>query len=127
MSAHWALHYVGLPYDQHDCAELAVRVQREQFGRTIALPTTRGTGLRGVSEQIDNLRADYAVPVLTPEEGDAVLMQSRGSINHIGVYCDIGGEPYVLHAMRNAGQTCLHRLRNLGGIGLTVEGFYRWL
>ena len=126
VAEHWAQTYVGLPYSEYDCAQLAARVQRDIFGRDIRLPTSRGPGLRGISRQIDDLQADYAAPVIEPVEGDAVLMIGRGRINHIGVYCLIDGRPWVLHALRNVGHACLHRLRDLEGIGLHLEGFYRW-
>lgn len=129
---HWSAHYVGQPYEpgSHDCAALAARVQREVFGRDITLPMPRAQGLRGQSQQILAHQADYARRVITPdeqpEEGDAVLMRGRGRLNHIGVYCLIDGAGYVLHAMRDAGSVCLHRLRDLPSLGLPVEGFYRW-
>jgi len=123
---HWSEPYVGLPYREADCAALAERVQRQVFNRALSLPAERAAGLRGMTEQIDSLKADYAEPVAQPCDGDAVLMVARGRLQHIGVYCDIGGVPYVLHAVRNAGQTCLHRLADLGRFGLAIEGFYRW-
>ena len=124
--AHWSNNYIGLPYDEADCAELAVRVQRDVFKRAINLPTERAAGLRQLSCQITQLQEDFASPTYNPVEGDAVLMIGRGRINHIGIYCVIGGVPYVLHAMRNAGATCLHKLRELKSIGLQLEGFYQW-
>lgn len=126
MTGHWSQPYVGLPYREADCAALAGRVQREVFGRELALPEARAPGLRTLSWQIEELKADYAEPAPTPRDGDAVLMLARARLQHIGVYCDIDGVPYVLHAVRNAGQTCLHRLCDLGRYGLTVEGYYRW-
>jgi len=125
-TAHWSEPYVGLPYHEADCAALAERVQRQVFRRDLSLPGDRACGLRGLSAQIASLKADYAVPVATPRDGDAVLMVARGRLQHIGVYCDIGGVPYVLHAVRNAGQTCLHRIADLGRFGLAIEGYYRW-
>lgn len=124
---HWSARYVGTSYAAGDCAELAARVQREVFGREVRLPTERGHGLRDRTRQIEDLKADYAARTETPAEGDGVLMVSRGRIEHIGVYCEIDGMPYVLHAMRNAGQVVLHRLRDLAHQGLVVEGYYRWL
>lgn len=125
---HWSAQYVGLPYvpDEHDCAALAERVQREVFGRDVHLPKERADGLRGLTQQIEALKLDYAERTETPVDGDAVLMVGRGRLDHIGVYCLIGGQPYVLHAMRRVGSVCLHRIRELHELGLTVEGYYRW-
>ncbi|HFD81043.1 MAG TPA: hypothetical protein ENK05_11745 [Gammaproteobacteria bacterium] len=127
--AHWSEKYVGLPYveGEMDCAGLAREVQRREFGRVIDLPSERAPGLRGLHRQIEALKTTYATPTGSPQDGDGVLMVSRGALDHIGIYCDIGGEPWVLHAMRGCAQVCLHRLRDLDGLNLTVEGFYQWL
>jgi hypothetical protein len=124
---HWSARYVGLPYAEADCAALAARVQHEVFGRAILLPYQREPGLRGMSAQIERLKADFAKRIEAPIDGDAVLMQSRGRLDHIGIYCIIENEPWVLHSARNAGQAVLHRLRDLGTQGLTLEGYYRWV
>lgn len=124
---HWSERYVGMPYAEADCAELAARVQREVFGRVILLPSERRPGLRGLTRQIETLKGDYATRTDSPADGDGVLMVSRGRIEHVGVYCEIGSAPYVLHAMRSAGQVVLHRARDLSHQGLTVEGYYQWL
>jgi len=126
--AHWSDRYVGQPYvpGENDCAELAARVQREVFGREIALPSERAFGLRGLTAQIDAARDDYGTRTDSPADGDAVLMRCRGKLSHIGVYCDLDGVGWVLHAVRNAGQVVRHRLRELPLQGLAVEGFYRW-
>ncbi len=129
MAAHWSERYVGQPYvpGENDCAELAARVQREVFGREIRLPSERACGLRGLSAQIGAARDDYGAPTDAPEDGDAVLMTGRGRLSHVGVYCLIEDVPWVLHAMKRAGQVVRHRLRELPAQGLTVEGFYKWL
>lgn len=123
---HWAEQYVGKPYSECDCAQLSVLVQREQFGREVDLPSERATGLRGLSAQIDSGKSDVAERIGQPREGCAVLMIGAGRLNHIGTYCEIGGVGYVLHAVRNVGHTCLHRLRELPALNLKVEGFYSW-
>ena len=126
---HWAERFVGEPYQDgaNDCASFAERVQREIFQRAINLPTDRAAGVRGQSAQILNARGDYGTRTEHPQEGDAVLMRGRGRLNHLGIYCEIEGVPFVLHAMRNARQVCLHRLRDLNQLGLTVEGVYTWI
>lgn len=126
--AHWTDTYIGQPYveGENDCAALALRVQADVFGRDISDLIEREHGLRAQSAQIDAVKAEYAEQVAVPQEGDAVLMRSRGVLGHIGIYTEIDGVCYVLHAMRNVGSVCLHRLRALEGLGLQVEGFYRW-
>jgi len=125
--AHWSDRYLGLPYAEADCAELAARVQREVFGREIGLPSERDGGPFALSDRIAQHRGDYAEQVSRPRDGDAVLMRARGRLNHIGVYCDIGGEGWVLHALRNAAQACRHRVTDLPRHQLELEGYYRWL
>lgn len=128
--AHWSDRYLGEPYRpvEADCAALAVRVAREQFGQHIDLPQ-HAAGLRSGSRQIDAIAeaGSVAERVTTPRDGDVVLMRCRGVLAHVGVYCRIGGDGWVLHALRTAGAVVRHRLRDLPGQGLAVEGFYRWL
>lgn len=129
MSApHWSAAYVGLPYerDAFDCAGLVERVLREVFGREIALPKDRAPDVPGLSMQIAERRSEFARRIDSPTDGDGVLMVGRGRVNHIGIYCRID-EGYVLHNMRNAGQVCLHRVRELDRYALFVEGYYRWI
>ena len=126
---HWSAGYVGLPYvkDEFDCAGLVERVLSEVFGWELNLPKERAADLAGLSAQILDSQKDFALPVDPPLEGDGVLMVGRGRINHVGVYCEIGGEGWVLHNMRRAGQVCLHRVREIDRYGLSVEGYYRWI
>ena len=128
---HWAEAYVGRPYveGRHDCAHFVVAVLRERFGREIALPA-HGDGVRQWDAQIAALAGAYAAPTETPREGDGVLMAAaarRRSIgHHIGIWCAMGAEPYVLHCLRGTG-SILHPLRDLGRRALVLEGVYRWL
>ncbi len=126
---HWAERYVGKPYieDDYDCAELAREVLLIEFNQVIMLPTERAVGLRGLHNQIENMKADVAIKTDHPVEGDGVLMLAKGRLDHIGIYCLINGVVYVLHNSRDAGHTCLHRMRDLPNHGLEVEGIYKWL
>jgi len=123
---HWSARYIGLPYAQCDCAALCEQVLREVFGREVHLPTDRAGSVFGLSRQIDNLQATYATPVERPHDGDAVLMRSRGRLNHIGLVCLIDGRIWVLHSQRNAGMVVLHREHALGNLGLQRVGYYAW-
>ncbi len=126
LEKHWAENYVGVPYSENDCAELCVRVQREVFGRVIRLPAGRAASVHGISHQIGSLKDNYAEPTESPADGDAVLMIGRGRLNHIGLYVMVNGVPHCLHALRGAGQVCLHRIRELPRQGLTLVGYFRW-
>lgn len=125
---HWSAQYIGQPYieGENDCASFAVKVQREVFGRTILLPQDRAANVIGWSKQINEHKNECATPTNEPVEGDAVLMIGKGRTNHIGVYIDLCGVPYVVHAMQNAKQVCLHRIHALENAGLKLEGFYKW-
>lgn len=128
MSSHWSGRYIGQPYvaDEMDCAAWVERILREELGRTVSLPTDRAAGHRGKSRQIQDSLADFGEPTSTPKEGDAVVMISRGQLRHLGLYLNIEGQGWVLHAMENAGQVVRHRLRDLQHNGLKIEGFYKW-
>ena len=125
--------YIGIPYCEQtmDCADLAVLLQRELFGRAINLPGRRqrlaaprasiermvcGTGAMS-GELADRIeQADL-------RDGDLVLMRSETL--HIGTVFNLSGALWVLHAFENVGYSTLHRLRDLPALGLSVEGFYR--
>ena len=139
---------------RHDCADFVVAVMREHFGRELALPA-HGAGTRAWDRQIAALKGVYAVHVApeargtmgapeargtmgapeargtmgTPREGDGVLMAAaarRHSVgHHIGIWCAVGGEPYVLHCLKGVG-SILHPIRDLDRRALVLEGVYRW-
>ncbi len=146
--AHWSEGYVGLPYipGAHDCAHLVERVQREVFGRAVALPTDRaGWRSRELSAQISEAAPGLArrrVDLDTAHDGDPVLMIGAGRLNHIGVLVTPFGQPVavqptalrdsvaecsVLHNFIRARQVVLTRVRDLPRWGLELEGVYAWL
>ncbi|ONN68138.1 hypothetical protein [Herbaspirillum sp. VT-16-41] len=119
--------YIGRPYDAQtfDCADLAVLVQRELFGRQITLPADR---LRRHAQVASLARyRDALAVVIGPEEisdGDAVLM--KGDSLHIGTLFYLAGSWRVLHNSHALGGVWLHKLADLRLFGLFIEGFYRW-
>ena len=124
--------FIGIPYDARhmDCADLAILVQRELFGREVLLAGKRPRPMRG-DEQAQAIRAytaQLAYPVINPVDGDAVLMRELGAsaAGHIGTHFFIDFTPYVLHTTALLGGSVLHRMRDLSATGLTLEGFYRW-
>ena len=124
---------VGIPYDARhmDCADLAMRVQAEVFGRAVALPGRRPRPLRDADQAaaIAAYASQLAVPVKCPRDGDAVLMRDGGHqvAGHIGTYFFLNYAPMVLHTSHALGASVLHRVQDLPGYGLRIEGFYRWL
>lgn len=128
--AHWSEPYIGQPYirGEADCARLLCQVRREVFNLPVpdAAEVERAESRLGRAAQMTDGVAAFGEPVIEPKDGDAVLMMCRGRPSHIGVYCSINGEPYVLHAMENIGAVVMHRIRDLFKCLLSVEGYYRW-
>ena len=124
---HWAETWLG--WSDGDCADLVRAVMRDRYGLDVALPSAREPGVRGRDGQIAAAAVALAEPVDDPREGDVVVMRAAGRRrslgHHVGVWCDVGGAPHVLHRLEGAG-TCLHRIDRLGGHGLETTGTYRW-
>lgn len=124
--------FIGIPYDvRHmDCADLALWVQRELFGRTVHLPGKRPRPLRdgAQAQAIHAYTQQLADPVALPQDGDSVLMRDAGQAmaGHIGTYFFLNYTPMVLHISHALGASVLHRVQDLPGYGLQIEGYYRW-
>lgn len=130
-SSHWSDAYIGRPYmaGSADCAHLAAEVRREVFHDASVATIERierAASALGRVHQVEELAARHGRRTAAPADGDAVLMLCRGRPSHVGIYCLIGTDAYVLHAMANAGEAVRHRLRDLPRVGLAVEGFYQW-
>lgn len=135
--SHWAERYVGRQYveGKFDCADMARLVQKEVFGRDVAIPGSRdyadkvGVGrLRAMEEQIAREIGNVVTRTDSPREGDGVLLIARGYREHIGIYCLIGTEPYILHAATGYNQAVLSKVRDLEMFhGMKIEGYYRWM
>lgn len=130
MVGHWAERYVGMAFieDVFDCADLVALVRLDRFGHTVSFPG-REPGLRGKDAQIAVVSAAYCRPTDAPREGDLVLMRAAGRRaslgHHVGVWCDVAGEPHVLHCQAGVG-TCLHPIRGLPARGLEVRETLAW-
>ena len=128
--AHWTEKYIGQPYKVGlaDCARLIAKVRRDEFDMPVPadVEVDRAASRLGRAGQMSDLVSEYGQRTENPFDGDAVLMLCRGRPSHIGVYCEINGEPAVLHAMENAGMVVLHRIRELDRLFLKVEGYYTW-
>lgn len=123
--------YVGREYRAglYDCAHLAADVQRELFGRQIALPGHHPMGNAGQRRVINELRDDLAIKVPVRFDGCAALLFEPGAFAptwHIGTVADHRGEPWILHNSEKLGGAHIHRLRDLQRWGMTLEGWYAW-
>lgn len=122
---HWSEKYIGMQWqeDSFNCADLAVLVQREQFGHEVLVEGAHS----GDFSQLDAaIRAGInraAIEVQIPQDGDGVLIRN-GSLLHVGIYCEMA-EPAVLHNVHKAGVVC-HRVRDLKRYGFVIEGYYSW-
>ena len=105
----------------------AVHVAPEARG-TMGPPEARGT--MGAPEARGTMGPPEARGTMgAPREGDGVLMAAAGRRHslghHIGVWCAVAGEPYVLHCLKGVG-SILHPIRDLDRRALVLEGVYRW-
>lgn len=128
--AHWSDTYIGRPYVRgvYDCAALAADVQRDVFGRDVAMPAERPSDPAGSAALIARLQDDHARRLEGPEEGAIVLMR-RGILArpwHVGTYFEQAGEGWILHSTATAGGATAMRVRDLPRFGFQIEGFYQW-
>lgn len=129
--------YVGTPYVEGEfvCADLAVQVQRELFGRLVAMPALAqrpSSVTRADGSSVARLRDALADPVETPDTGHAALFWTPEGDGqdlrrwHVGTVFVHGGEIWVLHNSATLGSAALQRLADLQRWGMRLEGFYAW-
>lgn len=126
---HWTERYIGRPYSsQNDCAQLAFDVRCDVFNQIPEelLNLNRAVGQVDKAKQMEYTVHALGIKTDKPQEGDAVLMLVRSRPSHIGIYFERNGIPYVLHAMKNAGQAVVHKICDLPKFMLQVEGYYKW-
>lgn len=123
-TAHWSDAWLGREYDaaRFNCADLALAVQREHFGRALDIVGAHPVGALAQAHAVEAEVWRHAQPIDAPRDGAVVLLEARGRLRHIGVYCDIAGG-MVLHAMKKAG-VIRTPLRDLPRIGMRIEGYY---
>lgn len=128
-----AQRYVGMAYEDgvFDCSDLVALVQRELFGHDLKLPAhaDRPGGRAGRRNVMRDMSKALAQPLDEPALGAVVIMQQpaddgRGMVWHLGVMFTDGQEWWVLHNVNTLGGVWLHRLRELGRLGIQVEGYY---
>ncbi len=123
--------YVGRAYEvgAFDCADLAVLVQAEVFGRAVHLPT-HPRGGAGQRAAVLRHRDALAHRVAVPFTGAAVLfsdVNDKGDEHwHIGTVAIMRGDVWVLHNSYATGGVRMDPLADLQAWGMKFEGFYAW-
>lgn len=124
--------YVGREYrvGLYDCAHLVADVQKDLFGREIALPGHHPMGTAGQRKVINAMRDELAVKIEVPFPGCAVLLASftddGHEVLHIGTVALRNGEEWVLHNSAHFGSAQFKRLAELTRMGLVWKGWYAW-
>lgn len=126
-AAHWSDPFIGMPWKEgvFDCGSLIELVRRDVFRHEIHLTSDRRSGPFGRNAQVRAEVQSRADRTDTPADGDLVLLICKARLQHIGLYCVIGAEPWVLHNGQGTG-VVLRRVRELEKWGFGVEGYYRW-
>lgn len=119
--------FCGLPYCERtfDCADLVALVQRELYGKHIALPGRAARERAPVATAQRALSGEIACGITEAEAGDGDVVLMHSDTMHLGVLFVIAGERWVLHAFANVGYTALQRVSELRQLGVRIEGYYR--
>ena len=123
--SHWSDEWLGRQYelDRFNCADLVLAVQREHFDRCLDIVGAHPTGPLAQACAVEEAGWRPVHRIDTPLDGDVVLLQNRGRLRHIGVYCALR-EGMVLHAVKRMG-VIRTAVRDLPQIRMSLEGFYR--
>lgn len=119
--------YVGREYrvGLYDCAHLVRDVQKDLFGREIALPGHHPMGAAGQRRVINAMRDELASRIDVPFPGCAAIL-TEGDHIHIGTVALRHGEPWILHCSHKLGSAHLHRLSDLERWGMSLQGYFAW-
>lgn len=119
--------YIGLPYDEEtlDCADLAVLIQRELFGKHIELPGRRQR-MNAPAAAINRYSGELATRIERDELRDGDVIVFKADTLHIGTVFFLSGRAWVLHTTTTGGYSLLQPLSDLPGYGLRIEVYYRW-
>lgn len=114
---HWAAEYLGTPWvpGVSDCWSFARGVWAERFGWQVQAADIDPSDARAVRQALAGDRAGW-VPVVEPQDGDAVLMAMGLRPCHVGIWVAADPAPGVLHSVERSGVifTPPHRLHQLG-------------
>lgn len=113
------LRFVGIPYEDKDCYELAQYFYSEILG--IELEALYGH-IRPSKKETHGLVRDLSTSIFfevtKPEFGDIIVFKVLGLNSHIGIYID---DTHFLHSRINVGSA----LDRYGHWAKRIEGYYR--
>lgn len=119
--------YIGIPYKKANCADLALMIQKEEFGKEYAeYIAPENVNPFSFSLAIKRNLPDYMENILLPKHGCAVLLICRGRLSHIGTYLRINEMDYVLHTSESFKASLLTAMKDLKKYGIEIQGFYQW-
>lgn len=103
----WFEKYVGLPYEQYNCAALLQKVWHEELNKILDIACNHNE-LSIYSDKMVIQACQYT-RIEKPVDKCAVLMYSRyGLIGHLGIWVDFEGG-YILHAHRSFTNSILQK------------------
>lgn len=122
------IEYIGIPYDELNCAELVAEVMEKEFSRADIAARLRGfpehkQDQKSQSRAIAECWPALAQKVETPKHGDGVILKVGTRLSHMGVVVDTPKGLQVLHTVKNMGSV-IEPLNKM--LTCTIEGFYRW-
>lgn len=124
---HWSESYVGKPFveGKYMCAHLIRDVYQNEFRRNIDGIPVIACSVRGQSGQLLGNVSKRCVETKSPADGDLVLMRVA-RLWHVGLFCQIKGVDYVLHAVRSAKQVILTPIEKLRPVyRTTIESYWK--
>jgi len=125
--AHWSEGYIDVPHAVENCAALVERLRREQFGSKQVFPRPERRAVFHHSDLITSHLRDFVTPIDAPHDGCCVIVLARGRLAHIGMYCELPDQPYLLHSDSWFGASVRIPMSRVCAPRFRIEGFYAWL
>lgn len=120
--------YIGIPYKQANCADLAIMFQEKEFGKKYGeyvKPECKSPF--ALSLAVKRNLMDFMEDRLSlPKHGCAALLLCRGRLSHIGTYLRINEQDFILHTSESFQSSIMTAMRDLKKFGIQIEGFYQW-
>lgn len=109
---------VGIPYENMNCWDLAVKFYSDILGLSLHNFWSGPTPHRSMTQNLIYTNKGEFEKVDSPQFGDIILIRLQGYESHIGIYV---GDEMMLHSTRGNGSVMerLSRWRNL------IVGYYR--